>query len=610
MILHLLLSLAPMSQPAQEPVADFSVFFDRPGKEIPAGIGTGLNDLGNASEGCWQVWAREVEPSGGLARVWAQYAISGTDQIGQTALYAKAAGLTTMITAVGAPESLPKGLGDEGTGIAPADLGAWTDRVAQDVKRLQAMGVTVSHVEIWNEPNFPGQWHGTEESFAEFFAQSGKMLSAKLPGVKIGGPGMATAAGAAQHFFRKILAACDRAGWAPDFLSWHFYSTFPGDNESCRFGERLLEMARELGLPEPELVLSEWNVDLPNPAKPALDDHRAGVYFAAVNSSLVNTPVVHSQFFFLQDGFWEAKKDYAGESVGVFTLRGGPKAVLQGMRMFNTAAALPAVPVERGEAPWNISCLATRRGDKGYLLLTNAFGVPAKSARHLVDAAGVDLGSYQGKERQLQAWARGRISYEDMGGRPEDKDAWFAARAFLKEAEQEMAAKSRPVRLSFQGQPAEIEQVWRLDDQNGNPLQNAAFRQRFEELTADPHRKVARRVTQQLRDEGAEPAKVDIVASALAKENQEESRKEMERRSAEIGPALSRRAAELYKEAFFGLRDQVPAMMLEHDAMAWPKVAPRRYLKREEGALVVDLPAWSAVLIEVSWPEEGAARDD
>lgn len=602
-----LLLLSLMSHPAQEAAspADFLVAFDGPARALPPGLGRGMNDLSNASAGCWQTWARETRPQGGLARIWAEYAIGSVQQQIEVGLRARAAGLDTYLCAVGAPENQGKGHGAGGTGIPPRDAAAWAEQVARDVKRMEARGVPVRYVEIWNEPNFPGQWNGTEEEFARFFAESGRRLHELLPEVRIGGPGMATAAGTAQPYFRKILAACKAAGWAPDFLSWHFYASYPGDNERCRFGERLAASATAIGLPAPEMILSEWNIDLPDPVKPELDDHRAGVYFAAVNSSLANTPVTHSQFFFLQDGFWEAKKDYGGESVGVFTLRGGPKAVLNGMRMFRTASELPAVPVERREAPWNLGCLATRQGDRGYLLLTNAFGDTIKSARHLADAEGVDFSFYQDKERELVAWAGGKISYEQLGGRPEDRTRWEVARAFVQQSQRELAAATRTVRIAVADPPKRVVQVWRLDAAHGNPARDAAFQAAFRAQAVDVHRPVARRVIDQLRQEGVEEAKLAVLEDALAKPDQEEARRAVESQAATVGADLSRRAATLYREAFFAQRDRVPGVMAAHPAAALPVVPMRSSLRREGDQFLVELPPWSAVLIEVSWAEEG-----
>ncbi|MBL7008385.1 MAG: hypothetical protein ISR76_05260, partial [Planctomycetes bacterium] len=447
----------PPQQPPRQAAADFHVRFDGPAAPIPAGLGRGINDLSNASAGCWEAFGEHVRPEGGLARIWLSYAIGPLSKQIEAGLHARDAGMEVYLVAVGAPENLGKGHGAAGTGIPPKDAVAWADAVARDVRTLRQAGVPVSYVEVWNEPDFPGQWNGTEESFAAFFARAGGRLKSKLPDLRVGGPGMAGPAGKPLDFFRKILQACKQAAWSPDFLSYHYYGGYASDNQSREFGLRLERMAKEAGLARPELILSEWNVGLPHPVRPELDDHRAGVYFAAMNSSLAYTPVSHSLFFFLQDGYWEAKQDYAGESVGLFTLRGGPKAVLNGMRMFRQAAELPLVPVEREIAPWNLTCLATRDGGRGYLLLTNSTGDAVKRARHYADWAGIDMSNYAGKERQLQAWATGRISYERMGGRAEDRATWEEARRLLGETRDEAAKTERMVRLRFSDPPAGVE---------------------------------------------------------------------------------------------------------------------------------------------------------
>ncbi len=615
MMLSLLLSslLAPAFQepapPADPSKADFEVRFDGPARALPAGLGRGINDLSNASAGCWQAWGEHVQPDGGLARIWLSYAISPLGPQIEAGQHAAAAGMEVFLVAVGAPENQGKGHGSAGTGIPPKDALQWAERVAKDVRRMRAAGAPVSYVEVWNEPDFPGQWNGTQEEFAAFFARAGRRLKELIPDLKVGGPGMAGPSGNQQDYFRKILTACKRADWSPDYLSYHFYGSYASDNERCEFASRIQDIAAELGLGRPEMILSEWNIGLPKPVAPQLDDHRAGVYFAAMNSSLASTPVQHSLFFFLQDGYWEAKEDYAGQSVGLYTLRGGPKAVLNGMRMFRQASSLPVVPVERQGAPWNLTCLASREGDRGYLLLTNSTGDPIKRARLFVDWAGVDMSDYAGKERQIQAWAAGRISYERMGGLEKDREIWEEARRLLGETREEEAATDRTVRLAFQDLPRGVSKAWLLSEGAGDPAADEDFRVRFDRMASTLPKRAGRRTLEQFRAEPLDPTQLEILEDIFTDADQESVKTGLERERRRLGSSLTKRAGDAYRDNFFELRSLMPVRLSKHEAAQLYEVPRGELMRREGDELVVELPPWSAALIEVYWGDPAREQD-
>ena len=586
---------------AQQP--EFRVDFSGPGRLIPPGIGTGINDYSNASTGCWKSYREELAPQGGIARIWLVYTANTLNQQIEAGLLAADAGLTVMLTAVGAPENFAPGEdGIEKVGVPPSSAVEWADTVARDARRMLDAGVPLSHIEVWNEPNLPRHWFADEAAFARFFAEAGSRLRDSLPEeVSIGGPGMATATGAAERFFGTILDACAERGWSPDFLSWHFYSSYPTDHELFDFGERIGGLATSRGLAEPELILSEWNITLPAPRAPELDDHRAGVFFIGVSSSLVQTPVDHSIFFFLQDGFWEAREDYAGESVGVFTLRGAPKAVLNGMRMFRRAAALPAVPVERVAAPGNLSLLATREGERGYLLLANGFGQPEKRARHYVHWAGVDLSEYSDREREIRAYATGRVGVDRIGASAKDRPIWEKARALIAETRRELQNRERRVRVALEDPPAGIGGVWLLDAEHGNPILDRGFRAEFEALAKGVQAIAGEETLAKFREEGVSRSDLAALEEVLRQPNVEAARRQLREAARRIGPELAQR----FERAFRARRDELllatPRKLAALPGAQPARVPPGSVLRQEGAELVIDLPPWSAVLVELSW---------
>jgi hypothetical protein len=420
---------------------------------------------------------------------------------------------------------------------------------------------------------------------------------------------MATAAGAAQGHFKSIAQACVREGFSPDFVSWHFYSSYPSDNERCEFGKRLQLISKEAGLPKPEVILSEWNIDLPHPTAPECDDHRAGVFYISMNSSLARTSVTHSLFFFLQDGFWESKKDYAGESVGVFTLRGGPKAVLNGMRMFQIAAEFPQVHVKRQSAPWNLTCLATRNGNKGYLLLANAFGSAEKRAHHYVDWAGVVLSDYHGKDALVRGFVSGKHGVEKLGGPKKDHSIWKEAKRLVRETMSEQKMTHRPVRVGWKDGPVSVSKVWRLDSQHSDPRLNPAFRDSFQKWGVEGPQRAAERVLEDLEKSGRSKKEVSQVRTALNKPTPSEMLDSVRNPTSGLSPSLISEVQVAMKKRLLELREEIPLMLAKHPGAALSEVEVSSHLKFQSNGLMLDLPPWSAVLVELDWENPEGGRE-
>ena len=582
--------------------ADFKIDFTAPKTPIPVGIGRGINDLSNASEGVWNAWAEAIEPAGGLARIWLDYSKGPMAKQTAAGLRANQAGLAVFLVVVGDPAH--KAIGHEHVGKLPKSAKVWAEQVAQDVKKLIQAGVKLSHIEIWNEPNFAGQWQGSPQSFGEFFASAGVRLRELLPAeIKLGGPGMASASGAAYDWFGEIAKHSKNQGFAPDFLSWHFYSSYPGDIESCKFNQRIAETATQHGLKKPELILSEWNIDLPHPTVPECDDHRAAAFYVGVNTFLANTGASDSLFFFLQDGFWEAKEDYAGQSVGVYTLHGGPKAVLNGMRMFRKASELPACQVAR-TAPWNISCLATSDDDKAYILLSNSFGQGEKRARHFVDAAGVNLGDYRGKDTKLRAYMSGRMSWENLNAADADRAAWDQAKKLLAETRHETSLFHRPVRIEITGATAKPTRAWRIDANHSVPQASAQFRQQFKSVALEAPQRAVEKVLDELRAQELNQTELNLLTSILDKPSPAEMLAALNANQHQLGSELFHKVSALMRAELKQAQLDIPRTLTKHADAQLVEVGLAKTLRREKNQMVLDLPPWTVILVELDLSTE------
>jgi len=580
----------------------FRIDFDGPPQPIPPGAVTGLNDLGNATPEVWNAWRTLLRPQGGLVRIWVRPANSklGTQQFA-VAREALASHLGIFLTVVGAPEHFVgwKGDAQKASAIPPESAEKWAVLVAGYVKRMEQKGFPVSFVEIWNEPDLSASWSGSKEEFAAFFAQAGKTLRSLVPAsVKIGGPGLSRGSGRGMSFFESIFQACKKTGFKPDYLSWHSYSGYGNDVEAFGLPKRIRGLAARFGFAVPRFIVSEWNVGLPGGGRaPELDDERGAIHYLAQTIGIIRAGVSDSLFFLLQDGAWEAKKDFAGESVGIFTLHGAPKAVFAAMRMMRQAADFPAVPVERLAAPWNLNLLATRSGDRGYLLLSNGFGEASARARKLLELEGVKLASLgKGSEKKVRGFLEGKAAFPALGLPQSQEGAWEEARRVFQETARQRRSKEHQVRLALSSPPVRIGTVRLLDHDHGNPGGSPAFLKAFARSRESDHEKAVDYAMERLRQLRLGSGDLTLLEEALRKKD----RKALHA----VDATVATRAEAFYKEGLLkGAEDRV--LELCRLPQAAPQEVPSGdWVRLDAHGMTVTLPPETALLIECSWSKD------
>ncbi len=133
--------------------------------------------------------------------------------------------------------------------MGPTDLPLWGLLVRETVTVLAAAGVY--DFEVWNEPNNVRSWADTEDRFIDLAVTSHAAVAqvraeTGLP-LTIGGP----ATGEVGGLLGRYTAAVH-----PDFVSWHDYAKDPaGYRRDASAARALLPPG-----PEPDLVVSEWNL--------------------------------------------------------------------------------------------------------------------------------------------------------------------------------------------------------------------------------------------------------------------------------------------------------------------------------------------------------------
>jgi hypothetical protein len=123
--------------------------------------------------------------------------------------------------------------------------------------------------EIWNEPDGTTNCYVIPECkekdwlkrmdlhkprFCNLFATVLKRLKSEFPDQQIGGPAMIDAR---EPYFRTLLKACKDKGVAPDFISWHGYTSNP---ESLIAPiAKMRALLDEFGFTKTRMIIDEWH---------------------------------------------------------------------------------------------------------------------------------------------------------------------------------------------------------------------------------------------------------------------------------------------------------------------------------------------------------------
>jgi xylan 1,4-beta-xylosidase len=115
----------------------------------------------------------------------------------------------------------------EGWSFPPKDYGRWQElarRVAAHmVERYGRETVSTWYWEVWNEPNLPYYWRGTEAEYLRLYDSAVAGLRQALPNAIVGGPATTGPGpnGNSSQYLRDFLAHCKAAKTPLDFISFH-----------------------------------------------------------------------------------------------------------------------------------------------------------------------------------------------------------------------------------------------------------------------------------------------------------------------------------------------------------------------------------------------------
>ena len=228
----------------------------------------------------------------------------------------------------------------------PDDLEAWGGLIERLlthwIERYGADEVREWFFEVWNEPNQPQFWSGTQADYFELYRRTARAVKRVDPALRVGGPATSKNAWVAD-----LVAFCEAEDLPLDFVSTHHYPTdafgAPGDDtrEQLAAGTRgilrqqALDVAREAG--DRPVYYTEWNAS----SNPFYDPHDQPYAAAFVAKSFLDVADVVEGYSFwtFTDLFEEVYFDstpFKGK-FGLLTIHGIAKPTYRAVELLHRA---------------------------------------------------------------------------------------------------------------------------------------------------------------------------------------------------------------------------------------------------------------------------------
>jgi hypothetical protein len=148
--------------------------------------------------------------------------------------------------------------------VEPNDYDEWERLIHALVKHYRDTGAAIKYWEVANEPDI-GESGGCPylfqpASYVRYYQRTVAAIRRADPEARVGGPALASVR---SPILPALLDHCEKEKTPLDFVSWHIYSSDPGQVRGT------IDYARDLlkkhsGL-KAETILDEWNMDLMNP---------------------------------------------------------------------------------------------------------------------------------------------------------------------------------------------------------------------------------------------------------------------------------------------------------------------------------------------------------
>lgn len=140
---------------------------------------------------------------------------------------------------------------------------AWAEVVRRIVEHVNGdfsggLRAGVRYFEIWNEPNAPLFWSGSDGEFYDLFVRAANAVKQADPTARVGGPGIAGHTD--ERWLRGLLRHARAAGAPVDFVSWHTYH-MGSPATLARAQRQVRALVDQEGFAGAEVLITEWNLN-------------------------------------------------------------------------------------------------------------------------------------------------------------------------------------------------------------------------------------------------------------------------------------------------------------------------------------------------------------
>ena len=305
----------------------------------------------------------------------------------------------------------------------PKHLSAWQALIAKLVQhwvdRFGVEEVRTWMFEVWNEPNLPAFWTGTQAQYFDLYECAARAIKAVDPALRVGGP-----ASAQNAWIPDLLEHCSRSGIPIDFISTHHYPTDafgePGDDTEAQLAashrgvlrEQALQAHREArGKP---LYYTEWSTSS-NPFDPLHDEAYAAAYIVKTVLEVRSLVEGYSYWTFsdiFEENYFSSTPFHGG--FGLLTIHGIPKPAYRAYELLHRLGE-QILPVT-GSHP-TVDVWVTRADNRLAILIANGAlpRHPIASERVIVELRGITAAPTIHVERIDDDHANAKRGWLEMG---------------------------------------------------------------------------------------------------------------------------------------------------------------------------------------------------
>ncbi len=372
----------PQSRAARAAAAETSGLPTEVSIEVDAGktvkdvgrLKRGILVSSKTSDYAWNKYLHEVGVRGALVRLPLDFEqIGGAEVLDPHIEKVRAAGGEPLLVVYGVPVALSRptqnsagrGRASRRFDVTPENLATWRDLVRQAVLHYNRdKGFKIKYLEVWNEPDLPLFWSGTQEEFFEVYRATAEGARGVDPAIRVGGPATSSWSGGIGQrgpLIKNLLEFARRQQLPVDFVSWHAFEKEPSLLRGVVKEIQAWKGTR--GFPDAELFLDEWNFGPPSLEREGpIGAAFAGTMMAAIFASGID----RHAFATLQD-VDTARADFGGDDYGLFTLSGIGKPVYNALRAVGMLGDVQVASSQRGGEQF-LTPVATR-SDEGVAVL-------------------------------------------------------------------------------------------------------------------------------------------------------------------------------------------------------------------------------------------------